>query len=261
MIRGGRVRPLFFSAFFISVFSACVGQAQVAEHYIDSTQSTQYLLAQSDPEDIYDPFSDYSEFDEASDEEADINFFRHGRFFTVGLTAGYRGFTGNFQKNYGSGPAYGVFLTYFFDLRFAFSLGFQTGDHPVNFSSNLRNYSGNVSITSLNFDLKYYLNTQNVTRGLADLNPYLLAGFGQFYRTYTIDNIEGYSRDATMGAELGAGIEIPLMRRKAFLGIQSVYHYVTFNDESKDFIQGSERLENRLNGDIYDVLFILGVNF
>ena len=47
-----------------------------------------YLLAQTDPEEAYDPFTDYSEFDEASDEEADINFFRNGRFFTVGLAMG-----------------------------------------------------------------------------------------------------------------------------------------------------------------------------
>ena len=41
-------------------------------------QKPSYLLAQAEVDDSYDPFSDYSEFDEASDEEADINFFRHG---------------------------------------------------------------------------------------------------------------------------------------------------------------------------------------
>ncbi|MFN9068010.1 MAG: hypothetical protein ACK5V3_12335, partial [Bdellovibrionales bacterium] len=45
-------------------------------------------FSQVDTEEAYDPFSDYSEFDEASDEEADINFFRNGRFLTVGLAAG-----------------------------------------------------------------------------------------------------------------------------------------------------------------------------
>jgi hypothetical protein len=69
-----------------------------------------YLLAQSDPDEAYDPFIDYSEFDEASDEEADINFFRHGRFLSVGLVAGHRGFTGNFTKNYTASPTFGVML-------------------------------------------------------------------------------------------------------------------------------------------------------
>ena len=37
-------------------------------------------VAQFDADDTYDPFADYSEFDEAQEEEADINFFRNGRF-------------------------------------------------------------------------------------------------------------------------------------------------------------------------------------
>ncbi len=227
-----------------------------------------YLLAQSDPDEAYDPFIDYSEFDEASDEEADINFFRHGRFFTVGLVGGQRDFTGNFKGAYSGAPTFGVLLTYFFDFRFALTFGFLTGDHAVSFNTvdlsggTNRSYAGNVSLTYLNFDLKYYFNTQNITRGLADLNPYMLGGFSQFYRTYTITGIEGLSRDATMGVDLGGGIEIPLMRKKAFLGLQGAYHYVNFADESKEFVNsGTEKLSKTLSGDLYDVLVILGINF
>ncbi len=227
-----------------------------------------YLLAQSDPDEAYDPFIDYSEFDEASDEEADINFFRHGRFFTVGLVGGQRDFTGNFKGTYSGAPTFGILLTYFFDFRFALTFGFLTGDHAVSFNTvdlsggTNRNYAGNVSLTYLNFDLKYYFNTQNITRGLADLNPYMLGGFSQFYRTYTITGIEGLSRDATMGVDLGGGIEIPLMRKKAFLGLQGAYHYVNFADESKEFVNsGTEKLSKTLSGDLYDVLVILGINF
>jgi hypothetical protein len=140
-------------------------------------------------------------------------------------------------------------------------LGFQTGDHAVKFKTNLQSYDGNVSITSINFDLKYYLNTQNVTRGLADLNPYILGGLAQFYRTYTIGGLDGYSRDSTMGVDIGAGVEIPLMRKKAYLGLQGTYHYVNFSDENKQYVQGSERLDKNLSGDFYDFTFILGMNF
>ncbi len=219
------------------------------------------LLAQLDADEAFDPFADYSEFDEASDEEADINFFRNGRFFTVGLAGGFRSFTENFRKTYGSGPTFGLFLAYFFDLKFAFQLGFMTGDHSVAFKTTQTDYTGNVSFTTLNFDLKYYMNTQNVTKGLADLNPYIIGGLAQFYRTYTISNIEGYSRDSTMGLDLGAGIEIPIMRKKGFLGLQGTYRYVNFSDENKEFVQGTERLENKINGDMYDILAILGMNF
>lgn len=238
---------------------------QSSAQYLTGSSSDQkpYLLAQVDPDEAYDPFTDYSEFDEESDEEADINFFRNGRFFTIGLAGGTRGFTGNFADAYGAGPTFGIFLSYFFDLRLALSLGFQTGDHGVGFTVNngSKTYTGNVSLTAINFDLKYYLNTQNVTRGLADLNPYLLAGLGQFYRTYTISGLDGFSRDSTMGFDIGAGLEIPLMRKKAYLGIQAAYHYVNFSDENKSFIDGTEKLDKNLAGDFYDFLVILGMNF
>ena len=103
----------------------------LAHPAVAHAQERSYLLAQVDPDEAYDPFTDYSEFDEESDEEADINFFRNGRFFTIGLAGGTRGFTGNFANAYGGAPTFGIFLSYFFDLRLALSIGFQTGDHPV----------------------------------------------------------------------------------------------------------------------------------
>jgi hypothetical protein len=248
------------------LFLCSVAAPAYSQNYLSQNNSSdkKYLLAQTDPDEAYDPFSDYSEFDEASDEEADINFFRNGRFFTVGVQGGMRGYTGNFNKAYGSAPVYGLTLSYFSDLRLAFSLGFMTGDSPATISTVNQTYTGNVSFTTLNFDLKYYLNTQNVTRGLADLNPYIIGGFAQFYRTYTLAGLDGYSRDSTMGIELGAGLEIPLMRRKAYLGVQGMYHYVNFSDENKGYLNdgtGSVPLTNTISGDIYDLLIILGMNF
>lgn len=252
--------------FALMIFSSLATPA-FAQTYLSGKSSSDqkhYLIAQTDPDEAYDPFSDYSEFDEASDEEADINFFRNGRFFTVGLTAGMRGFTGNFSKIYSSAPTFGLYLSYFFDLRLALSVGFLTGDNAVNIGTASTEYTGNVSFTTVNFDLKYYLNTQNVTRGLADLNPYLIGGFAQFYRTYTLSGLEGYAKDTTMGIEIGAGLEVPLMRKKAYLGIQGMYHYVNFSDENAKFINdgtSSIPLTNTISGDIYDMLVILGMNF
>ncbi|MEK6774147.1 MAG: hypothetical protein AABY64_09405 [Bdellovibrionota bacterium] len=223
-----------------------------------------YSLAQMDPEESYDPFTDYSEFDEASDEEADINFFRNGRFFTVGLAAGPRLFTENMAKSYGQGPAFGLMISYFFDMRLAFSMGLMTGDNSATLSTIVKDYSGSVSFTSMNFNLKYFLNTQNVTKGLADLNPYVLGGFSQHYRSYNFPELDATSRESTMGTDFGAGLEIPLMRRKAFLALQVTYHYINFADENKEFLNtglAQERLINKINGDLYDFLIILGMNF
>lgn len=253
-----------FSQLGLLAIMSCFGLSFVFSNSAQAAES--YLLAQTDYDEAYDPFTDYSEFDEESDEEADINFFRNGRFFTIGLAGGMRGFTGGFGDAFDPAPSFGIFLSYFFDLRLALSLGFQTGDHKVTFTTDNQSntYNGNLSLTSINFDLKYYLNTQNVTRGLADLNPYILGGMGQFSRTYTLADLDGYSRDSTMGFNFGAGVEIPLMRKKAYLGLQAVYHYVNFGDENKMFIPnagGTERLDKALEGDFYDFLAIIGMNF
>ncbi len=146
-------------------------------------------LAQFDADDTYDPFADYSEFDEAQDEEADINFFRNGRFVTVGFTGGFRGFTEGLGDMYKTSPAFGLYLSYFFDLRFALQFSFLTSDHSFAVSGGSQTGTGNVGITSFGLDLKYYINTQNVTKGLAKFNPYFIGGFARVDRTTNIDGV------------------------------------------------------------------------
>ncbi len=220
------------------------------------------LIAQDEGDDSYDPFADYSEFEEASDEEEDINFFKNGRFFTMGFVGGMRSFMGQKKNVYGSGPTYGLFLSYFFDLRFALQFGFGTGDHDFHVRSATQELTGNASFTYTSFALKYYFNTQNVTRGLADLNPYVLGGFSQYYRTITVDGYDSFSKDPAVGFDFGGGIEIPMMRKKMYFGIQATYHHVTFKDDSKEIIlDDSSPTGVKPQGDIYDLLGILGVNF
>jgi hypothetical protein len=120
-----------------------------------------------------------------------------------------------------------------------------------------------VSLTFIDFGLKYFINTQNVTRGLADLNPYILGGFTQNYRTTTFSGDAGSARDSTMGLKLGGGIEIPIMRRQAFLGLQSLYRLVDFPDENKNLLDPITLQESavRPNGDSFEFSLILGTNF
>lgn len=229
---------------------------------------TSHGYAQSESSDAFDPFSDYSEFDQDSDEEADVNFFRNGRLLTLGLAAGPRQFTENMAKAYGSGPNFGIQISYFFDLKTALGIGIMTGDSGLKFSTisgnTVNNYTGSVSFSTINFNIKYFMNTQNVTKGLADINPYLLGGFSQWYRTVTIAEFSSQSRENVMGADIGIGLEVPLMRRKAYLGIQATYHYINFADETKEFLYNgttNELLENKINGDLMDFLVIIGLNF
>ena len=225
------------------------------------TLSPHKAFAQTDPEEAYDPFSDYSEFDEASDEEADINFFRNGRFLTVGLAVGPQTFTDGMAKAYGDGPAMGLYISYFFDLRLAMSLGLMAADHTVKIKTTGPLSTGTVSFNEVNFHLKYYFNTQNVQKGLADLNPYMMGGLSQVTRSYSIAELLTRSKETLTSTDLGIGIEIPLLRRKAYLGIQSLYHMISFTDENKATVNGVDPLLYKLNGDYINTQFILGMNF
>ncbi len=219
------------------------------------------LLAQSDIDDSYDPFADYSEFDQDSDEESDIHFFRHGRFFTIGFAFGLRGFTDQLNSLYSSAPTYGLFLSYFFDMRLAIQFGFNTGDYAFNLSTPTDSESGNVSLTFLHLNLKYYFNTQNLTRGLANLNPYIFGGFANIYRTYTLNSSDGFGKDATTGLDIGAGLEIPLFRKKSYFGIQGAYRFFTFKDEGATLELNGAPTTAKPSGDSFDVLGIMGMNF
>lgn len=223
--------------------------------------SSSLLLAQGQGEE-YDPFSDYSEFEESEDEEADINFFRNGRLFNMGMIVGSRSFTDVASKIYRPSSAFGLFATYFFDLRFALQFSFTTGDHVFAIVHPEGSVSGNLSITSTSFNVKYYFNTQNVTRGLASLNPYIIGGFSQFNRTFTIIGDDTFGRDASSGSSLGLGLEIPMLRNKMYLGVEGSYYMVNFPNENQEII-----INNTIHtgiyprGDLYTIYGIIGINF
>ncbi|MBC7465368.1 MAG: outer membrane beta-barrel protein [Bdellovibrio sp.] len=230
-------------------------------------------------DEAFDPFSDYNEFEQDADEEADINFFKNGRYLTLGLQLGYRGFSGGGMTEAYTGAAiYGVQFSYFFDMQIAGSLGFSMGDHNVQFQSftdktytQAKNtYSGSVNIQTIDLNVKYYFNTENVTRGLADLNPYVIVGAGQYKRTYNLSNQVAADPDSVIGFKAGLGLEIPLLRRRAYFGFQGTYHYVQFADENKHFIDetaigsptpAQSPIKPTIDGDLYDLSAIIGVNF
>lgn len=225
-----------------------------------------YLVAQAEGDDAFDPFSDYSEFDDAGDEESDIYFFKNGRFLTVSFQGGMRGYTDNLANLYSTAPTYGLALSYFFDMRFALEFAFKTSDHNYHLATPTATMDGNVSMTFMSLNLKYFFNTQNLMKGLADLNPFIIGGFSQVYRTISVNNVDGgYSRDGALGVDMGAGIEIPIMRKKAFFGIEGLYHMVGFKDKNQALIipSGNTTLTTNVkpSGDSYDVLFMLGLNF
>ena len=253
-----RFTPIFF------VFAFWLFNLSVKAHAAPTAlPDSGVQVAQFDADDSYDPFADYSEFDEAQDEEEDINFFRNGRFLTLGFNGGARGFTGGLGNMYQTSPTFGLFLAYFFDLRFAMQFGFQTSDHSFHIASASGNSaSGTIGITAYMLDLKYYVNTQNVTKGLAKLNPYIIGGFGRVDRTSTIEGVQGFSKEGAMAFDIGVGIELPLLRNKMFFGVQALYQMINFQDENTEIVfVNNDRTGKYPNGDSYTALAILGVNF
>lgn len=243
---------------------------------ITVTLPTSAQTAAPEADDSFDPFSDYNEFDQETDEEADIHFLRNGRYLTLGLLLGYRDFTKGFAEGYDPGLNYGLQFSYFFDLNLAVALSYTTGDHAVAFNSYTTTglsqiseaYTGTVNIQIFDIHLKYYANTDNVTKGLADLNPYLLVGSGMFVRTYNLNESFSNDPDKVVGFRLGGGIEIPLVQRRFYFGAQALYNFVQFPDESNHFIdEGGTGTPNplpidpHLDGDIFEVNFIIGTNF
>lgn len=239
-----------------------------------------FALAQTTSTDVdesFDPFADYNEFEQQTEEEADINFLRNGRYLTLAFVSGYRTFVGGgFSQAYKGNLDYGVEFSYFFDMNIAGSLSYITGDHAVSFQSFSdpgftvvsNDYSGSVNIQMIDFHIKYYFNTDNVTKGLADLNPYALVGTGYHIRTYSLNQNLGSDPDRVVGFKLAGGIEIPLLKRRAYLGLQGTYRYVQFPDENNAFIDEGGDLtpvlrpvKPRLDGDIFELNVILGMNF
>lgn len=240
----------------------------------------QHSFAQTstDVDEGFDPFSDYNEVEQSAEEEADIHFFKNGRFLTIGALLGYRGYTDGFSQGYSPSISWGVQFSYFFDLQTAISLSYSISDSNVdfysyndaNFTSVSEHYTGVVNIQTFDLNAKYYFNTENVTKGLAELNPYLLAGFGIFTRTYNLSKQLPIQPDKPIGFKIGTGIEIPIMRHRAYFGLQALYHLVQFPDENNDRIEEEKAgqpepvlspVRPRLNGDIYELQTMLGFNF
>lgn len=220
-----------------------------------------FASAQSEDE-TYNPFADYSEFEESGEEEADIHFFRNGRFLTLGFMLGQTLGTSNLSKVYSPGMGYGVFLSYFFDLRLAMQFSYFNSSNDLSVKANDgTTANAQAKFSTLNLDFKYFLNTQNVTKGLADLNPYILAGLNQTSKTGSSQNSLEIAKQNTSGFNIGAGIEFPILRKEMFIGFQVVYNLVQFPDENTVIELGGSSTGIKPSGDLLNAQITLGSNF
>src|SRR4051812_7528412 len=104
-------------------------------------------------QDTYEPFIDYDEFEVADEEEADVNFFRNGRFLTLGFMLGSQQFTQGMGDLMKRGTAYGLYLSYFFDLRFALQFGYLTSSHAISVTDDQpKHYTGTSTLNVFSID-------------------------------------------------------------------------------------------------------------
>lgn len=211
-------------------------------------------------EDVFDPFADFSEFESNRDEEEDINFFKNGRMLTLGFQGGMLNYTKEMAEKYQSSLRYGLFISYFFDLHFAIQLHWHTSESAVSYRSIDSNRTGNSTMNTLGFAVKYFMNTQNVTKGLANLNPFFVVGMSSYNRTVRFNGLSGSLKDGATGFNGGMGIEVPMLRKKMFWGAQLTYDLVNFKDENiPEVIEGIDYGTAR--GDMWTLMGSLGINF
>lgn len=215
-------------------------------------------------EDNYDPFADYSEFTEATTEESDINFFKNGRMLSVGGSVGFHTLTGEMGKHYTRDPMFGIYLTYFFDLRFAIQGGFFMTTHDLSIPDGTTNIDARVRLNTLSIHAKHFFNTQNMTRSFGELNPYIIGGFSQIFRHTSRTTSVLTGNDGALGFDFGFGMEYMFNRRKNFIGFTVMYQYADFPNENTEVpSQATPGTSTRikLSGDVIYGLINIGINF
>lgn len=197
-------------------------------------------------EETYDPFADYNEFSIIKEAEQDINFFNDGRFISLGVWLQNSQPTGNLDQIYGGATGIYVFMTYFFDLRFAlqFTLGYQ--DHIYQVSGNNVSLQSSSSFRNLAIGIKYYVNPDRIIYALSKFNPYLIVGVGL---TKEQRGAAGDSLVVSVSHTVYnfiTGFELPLPGKKFFLHAQAGYHFSSsfgqedlFQNKTGNFISGA----------------------
>lgn len=130
------------------------------------------LFSQNEKVDTFDPFVDYNEFQDNESEKESIIFLKNGRLLTIAVFGGYEALTYTMRDLYGDTMGtFGAYINFFFDLQFALQLHivFPRTHYFTILQSRPR-------FSSYGIDFKYYFNKQNLVKGIAVLNPYIVFG-------------------------------------------------------------------------------------
>jgi opacity protein-like surface antigen len=177
------------------------------------------------------PFTEYGEFNEATDEEDDTKFLQFGRLFGVSLGGGFQfvdGFRGALWQ--GGFPTINFRLHYWFSFHVALDLGLTNSSQYYQDTSTIGRGHVDVNLMNIGMDLKYYFDTKNLSAAISFASPYLLAGVGTYSKTENSIVQQGSDSDTSLGLALGGGIEFAISPRKFYFSIEGKINVVSFKD-------------------------------
>jgi len=177
------------------------------------------------------PYTEYGEFNEDTEEEADTRFFQHGRFFGISVGLGMESADGNRGLLWEGGfPSFDLKVHYWFDFNVALTLGVMTSTHffqtPVNGLMHV-----DVSMIRAGVDLKYYFDTKNLSAPISFANPFVLLGGGNYTKTETSFTAGGdINPSSSLGLAFGGGLEFAVKPKKLYFQLEGKMHLVNFTD-------------------------------
>jgi hypothetical protein len=204
-----------------------------------------------DPDDYTTtPFTSYGEFNQqGQEEENDIRFFQFGRLFGVSIGLGLEAVDGNRGLLWQGGfPLIDFKVHYWFDFNLALNIGIYTANHNFTVPG-----TGQVNVSMIRggLDLKYYLNTKNLSSAITFASPYFLLGVGSFTKSeYTplIGSIPTTLQ--SLGVSAGMGLEFTLAPRMSYIEFEGKINYVPFYDSGSTAYLASKNIPN-LNGNFW----------
>ncbi|MFH1223664.1 MAG: hypothetical protein V1647_04910 [Pseudomonadota bacterium] len=208
-----------------------------------------------------DPFSDFSELesqDEEEEEEAMERFYSYGRLFHIELFGDMATPTGSMSDIYHTGWMMGGRISYFLDWNIAITFHIGMGQLSVSFLNSdpltynaFPTFTGTAVLFDMGFGIKYYFNLKDISRVIAYLNPAIKVGAEFSIINDSMDTAYGpplapdiSHRSVAPGLFAGMGMEIPIFRKKIFLGADFTYHMSFFPSSNPKIPTGSTYFQN-----------------
>lgn len=226
-----------------------------------------------------DIFNDFNEDIESSQMSEDERFYRFGRFFSFQVGIGLTSFTGNRGVAYDNDPpTYNIGLNYFLDFRNSFGMGIEFSKHnmfvdrPTFGFSERTDGVGLIDISMLRvyFSYRYYLDTADLGTAITYSNPYFTARLEYWYTTNKFIDQDDIANDTGggIGIGIGGGLEFPIRIRESYLGVELLYHSVSYHDkftqafrDTPDAADGDTTFIDDLTGDSWSIMMSYVINW